>query len=89
MKRLTSLWKVRKALFRRYIGKAFNQPRIDSKGNPVLLRPFFGEINRKLMEKGYTTPWIITREECWEWYTTTLYARNTAREMAQKPAGIV
>jgi len=86
---MASLWKVARTLFRRYIGKPFYQPRIDSKGNPVLLRPFFGEVNRKLMERGYTAPWIITREECWELYTSTPYARRTAREMAQKPAGIV
>ena len=89
MKRLASLWKARGALFRRCIGKPFYQPRVDEKGNLVSLRPFFGGINQKLMEKGCTTPWIMTREECWEWYTSTPYASSSTQQMAQKSGGAV
>lgn len=89
MKFLAFLRKARSALFWRVIGKIFYQPRIDKKGNPVSLRPFFGEMNRKLMEKGYTPPWIMTRAECWELHTMTPYASNIAHEHTQKPAGIV
>lgn len=89
MKYLAYLWKMGRSLFRLCVSKLFYQPRIDRKGNPVLLRPFFGELNRKLMEKGITTPWILTREECWELYTKTPYARSTTHQMTQKPADIV
>lgn len=81
MKRLASLSKV--------LGKLFYQPRIDRKGNPVLLRPFFGEVNRKLMEGGYTAPWIMTRQQCWQRWNSTYYTDDRPYEDALKPAGIV
>lgn len=82
------LRKVPRALFGRFLSTIFYQPRIDEKGEPTLLRPFFGEVNRKLMEKGYTTPWILTREQCWK-HWDSFYTGNKPYEYAQKPAGIV
>ncbi len=89
MKQQAFLRRVVKALFGRFLSRLFYQPRIDEKGAPTSLRPFFGEINRKLIEKGDTPLWIITKEACWELYTSTPYAESTAHVMTQKPAGIV
>jgi SAM-dependent methyltransferase len=89
LKRLASPWKEGRNLFRQCVGKLFYQLRVDKKGNPTSLRPFFGKLNQRLMEKGYATPWILTRNECWELHTVAPYANDIAFQLIQKPQGIV
>jgi len=87
------LWKALRALFGHALSKLFYQPRIDEKGEPTLLRPFFGEVNRKLMEKGYSAPWILAREQCLEFWSSISNAPrctgNRPCAQVQKPGGIV
>lgn len=78
-----------RGLLRYCTGKLFYQPRVDKKGNPALLRPFFGKLNQRLMEKGYMAPWILTRKECWELYTAAPYAEDLALKLIHKPQGVV
>ena len=89
----TFLWKAQRIFFGRYVGKLFYQPRVDKEGNPVRLRKFFGPINQRLMEAGKIVPWILTRQDCIDFWGSVSndpkYTGNRPDRLARKPGGIV
>lgn len=93
MKLSTFLWKAQRKFFGRYVGKLFYQPRVNKQGNPVRLRRFFGSINQRLTEAGKNLPWILTGEECINFWSSICndpkYATCRPDEEARKPGGIV
>lgn len=93
MKLSTFLWKAQRKFFGRYVGKLFYQPRIDKQGNLVRLRKFFGPINQRLTEAGKNLPWILTGQECIDFWSSVCndpkYAGLRPDEYASKPGGIV
>lgn len=86
------LWKVQRRLFSGYAGRMFHQEMVDKKGNVIPLRKIFGDINQKIIEKGYTPPWLMTKNEClgfWASITNNArFAGNRPDEYAAKPSGI-
>ena len=75
------------------LGKLFYQPLVDKDNNPVALRPFWGKLNQKLMENGYAVPWIMTRQQCLDYWSSISnspeFSGNRPDEYASKPAGII
>ena len=72
-------------------GKLFYQERLDKNGNPFRKR-FFCELNQRLIENGYSLPWIRAREECltyWRSCTNESVDGNKPSVYSHKPGGIV
>ena len=75
------------------LSKLFYQPLVDKEGNPISLRPFWGKLNRNLMENGYSPPWIMTRQECLYFWSSIPnspeFSGNRPDEYAPKKIGII
>lgn len=69
------------------------QEQLDKFGNILSLKPFFGNLNQKLMEMGRSPFWIITQKECHNHWSnisnTSENSTNTPNFYAQKDEGIV
>lgn len=71
----------------------FYQDRLDSDAKPRPLRPILGTLNQRLMEHGWTTPWIMTSAECREYWgqiTNDLrFEGNRPEDYARKSTEVV
>lgn len=56
--------KAERRLFFHCLGKLFYQKRVDNEGNIVPPKRFFSALNQKVIESGWSPPWVITHEEC-------------------------
>ena len=83
------IYRIQRALLGSILSKLFYQSRVDGSGNPIMLKPFFGKINQKLMEKGFTVPWIMTREQCWAYWDSVFSDKKGVQVYAKKPPGII
>ena len=76
-----------------FLGKLFYQERVDKDGNIVLPKKFFRNLNQKLMENGYSPPYIMTREECHSFWNRITndekFVGNRPDEYAAKSRGII
>ena len=93
MKIANFVFKAQRKVFGEYMGKLFYQPRVDKYGNPLPLRKLFGRINQFLMENGYSPPWILTKQECYEFWSSTTdeekFGGTRIGVITTKPPGIV
>ena len=83
---------VRKA--QRYLlGKIFYQGSVDELGNIIPPKRFFRNLNQKIIESGYAPPWILTREECQNFWKSITneeeFAGNRPADYAAKSMGVV
>ena len=86
------LWKCQRKVFGRYLGLLFYQGRITA-DRKVLPLKSLGPINQWLTEHGYTTPWLMTRRECQEFWkgmsNDEPFSGNHPEAYASKPQDIV
>ncbi len=87
------LWRAQRRLFGCHLGKLFYQGRIDKEGNIIPPKKFFRYFNQRLIERSYTPPWAMTKEECqWFWKSITneeKFGGNKPAEYAVKSMGII
>jgi len=88
----TFLWKCQRRVFGRYLGLLFYQGLMTAAREVLPLRPL-GPINQWLTEHGYTTPWLMTRKECQEFWkgmtNDAQFSGNRPEAYASKPQDIV
>lgn len=77
----------------RYLfGKLFYQERVDERGSIIPPKRFFSNLNQKIIESGYAPPWILTREECHNFWKSITneekFAGNRPGDYAAKSMGI-
>jgi len=53
-----------------WLRRLFYQEQVDKEGRPLPLRKLFGNLNQRLMESGHTVPWVMTREECQDFWAS-------------------
>ena len=60
--------------------------------HPIHRRKIFSRLNQYLMENGYTPPWIITKQECLDFWRRITndkkFVGNRPHDYAVKPPGI-
>ena len=89
----TVLRKIYKRFFERIIGKIFCESQTDILTKPFIFKRIIRTINQKLNEKGYSVPWIYTKEECSEFWkemdNASTSKGNRPENYAKKPREII
>lgn len=57
-------------LWRAAWGLPFYQPRLDSKGAPVRARRLFTGLNQRLIESGFSVPWVWSSRQCQDYWAS-------------------
>ncbi|MGH9367617.1 MAG: class I SAM-dependent methyltransferase [Thermoanaerobaculia bacterium] len=75
------------------LGKLFYRDRVDGEGNIIRPKRFFTSLNQRLIEKGFTPPWIWSAEECHRFWASRQNneesAGNRPVDYAAKEMGII
>jgi len=85
-------WTVHRRLWGYRVGNAlFFQPAVDKDGRAVKLQPLFGRLNQLIMERGWSPPWIMTKDECEAYWRSrdNLSDGNRPSMFATKDLGII
>jgi len=64
------------------LGRLFYQDRVDKDGNVTPPRPVLAELNRRLVERGFSPPWTMTKQECQDFWASR---KNDEQSLGNRP----
>lgn len=87
------LWRASRKVFGGFLSKLFYQQRVDTNGEVIPPKKFLTVFNQRLVENGFVPPWVMTKDECQDFWASISnkeeYAGNRPDEYARKDKGII